>query len=140
MASVSSIISDIRREYQALKQAFQASATRLDLSTSKLNFSTKENACVYQDAYGSFNYSENERVVVTLNCDSGANTLANLEITTDGLSLPVVRRIPYSGGARWIVSSAPNVDLTTYGWKTTNYQFTVNSMVKGTLSAKMIWE
>lgn len=136
--SISKIIATLRREYHALKQAFEKNATQITLITKKLSYSSARNACSWSGQGFSFNYDDNERIVVTFSTNSGANTLAKLEISGDYTILPQVRRVPYSGGARWIVANAPR---TSGGnWQTTSYNFTVQSLVNGTLSAKMIWE
>lgn len=135
--TVSQIIANLRREYHALKQAFQASATKINLVTKTIQFSTSRNACNYNGDGINFNYDDNERVVVTLQTTSGANTLANLEIS-DNYGPPIVRRVPYSGGARWIVTNAPR--QSGGNWAPTTYNFTVQTLINGTLSAKMIWD
>ncbi len=136
--TVSQSIANLRREYHALKQAFQASATKINLITKTAQFSTSKNACNYNGGGINFNYNDNERVVVTLATASGANTLANLEISGNYEQPPIVRRVPYSGGARWIVSNAPR--QSDGNWAATTYNFTVQTLINGTLSAKMIWD
>lgn len=128
---------NIRRELQAQKSAFERGASTLNLYTKTLTYSTKKNACRWQDSGSTFNYEDNERVIVTLTTTSGANTLAKLELTGNYSTLPMVRRVPYSGGARWIVATSPRYSG---GWQPTDYTFTVQTLVNGTLSAKMYWE
>lgn len=135
---ISQIISSLRREFHALKQAYQATATKVNLVTLPLNYSTKRNACNYAGGGINFNYDDNERVVITLTTAAGVNTLANLEISGNYDQPPIIRRVPYSGGARWIVSNAPK--QSGGNWTATNYQFAVQTLVNGALSAKMIWE
>lgn len=132
------ILSKLRREYWALKMAFEANATTVRLTTKTLTFTTSKNACHYASSGTNFDYEDNERVVLTLDTPSGANTIAKLEITGDYTELPIVRRIPYSGGARWIISNAPR--MVGGAWATTQYEFTVQTLINGTLSAKMIWD
>lgn len=136
--TVSQIIANLRREYHALKQAFQASTTKINLMTKTLQFSTSKNTCNYSGGGISFNYEDNERVIVTLTTASGVNTLANLEISGNYDQPPVVRRVPYSGGARWVVSNAPR--QSGGNWAPTTYNFTVQTLINGTLTAKMIWD
>lgn len=136
--TISQIVSNLRREFHALKQAYQATATKVNLITKTASFSTKRNACNYSGEGISFGYEDNERVVVTLETASGANTLANLEISGNYAQPPVFRRVPYAGGARWIVSNAPR--QSGGSWASTTYQFNVQTLVSGTLSAKMMWE
>lgn len=137
--TVSQIIKNLRREYHALKQAFEANATQINLITRTTSFATKKNECYWDDPNAaSYDYTGNERTIVTFDTTSGANTIAKLEISGDYVNLPEVRRMPYTGGARWVVSTAPEH----FGsdWEATHYQFTVQSLVDGSLSAKMIWE
>lgn len=124
----------LRIEANALKQAFMASATQINLITKNLAYSTKKNLI----NQGGFTYEDQERVVVTYASTEGVNTLAKLEITGDYDTVPIVRRVPYSGGARWVVSNAPKMGIG--GWQATNYTFTVQAVVNGTITAKMIWE
>lgn len=138
LRTLSNIIHELRREYQEQKVAFERSATQFNLFTKTLNFATSANICRYSEGGISFDYEDNERVVVTLSTSSGANTLAKLEISGDFSTPPIVRRVPYSGGARWIVSNTPR-DLRG-SWAATNYTFVVQTLVNGTLSARMIWE
>ncbi len=138
--TVQAILKALRREYWALKMAFAATATTIPVTTKTLSFTTSENLCRYV-ASGSYDYyaEEMERVEVTLDTSSGANTFAKLELSGNATdAYPRVRRIPYSGGARWIVTNTPR---TSGGdWEATSYVFTVQTMVDGTLTAKMIWE
>lgn len=138
MKTISEIIKNLRQEYHALKVSFAASANNIPLVAKTLNFATSKNACRYSSGGIAFNYEDNERVVVTLDTSTGSNTLANLEISGDFTTPPVVRRVPYSGGARWIVMTAPK--YSGGNWTATNYHFQVLTLVNGTLSAKMIWE
>lgn len=129
------IIKRLRQEYNALKVAFQTAGSRLALSTRTLSFSTSRNSVTENG----FTYDDLERVVVTFEATSSANTLAKLELSGDYETLPIVRRVPYSGGARWVITTNSRVD-SSFNWATTTYRFTVHSLAPGTLSAKMIWE
>lgn len=126
-------IKDLRRELHALKAAFMASGTQINLFTKTLAYNTKENLVTE----GGFTYDDQERVVVTFDTTEGVNTLAKLEISGNYDMVPVVRRVPYNGGAKWVVSSTPRYSG---GWQATSYNFVVQSLVNGTVSAKMIWE
>ncbi len=133
----------IKRELQAQKIAFMRESSQLRLHTKTLAFSTKKNACRWEDTVYpdmSYDYEDAERVVVTLDTDSGVNTLATLELEGDYDEMPVIRRVPYLGGARWTVTTSPSYDWSDHTWRPTNYKFTVHSLVEGALSAEMIWE
>lgn len=125
-------LTKLENESKSLKAAFQQQATLLPVYTDSIDYTTTENLM-------SFNYGgtpatgkDPERVIVTFATDSGANTIAKLEITTDNDYLPIVRRVPYSGGARWYVTAGSKDEDS---WEATNYNFTVQSMINGTLSA-----
>lgn len=135
--STQQILSRLRREHKALKMAFEATATKVTLITKTLSFSTSKNACRQTSGGIGFDYEDNERVVLTLDTPSGANTIAKLEIDGNYTELPIVRRMPYSGGARWVISNAPR--YSGGAWASTTYNFTVQTLINGTLSAKMIW-
>lgn len=136
--TVSEIVRNLKRELAALKQTFRKSATSIPLYTKTLSYATSKNACRQVYSGTGFDYEDNERVVVTLNTSEGANTLAKLEIDGDYDIPPIIRRVPYSGGARWVVANAPR--YSSGGWAPTHYNFTVQTLVNGTLAAKMIWE
>lgn len=146
MANTSQRIQDIKRELRAQKMAFQRASNTLPLYTKTLTFNTKKNACHVEDLWypgSDYDYEGYERIVVTLDTTSGANTLANLEmsIKSNSSDFPLItRRVPYSGGARWIVMVDPNYIMLDRTWITTTIEFSVHSLVDGTLSAKMIWE
>lgn len=138
--TVQAILKALRREYWALKTAFSAPAINIPVITKTLNFTTSKNLCHYV-APGYYDYytEEIERVEVTLTTTSGANTFAKLELSGNATeAYPKIRRVPYSGGARWIVTNVPR--RSDGNWQATSYTFTVQTMVDGTLTAKMIWE
>lgn len=137
MITTQILLKQLRREYWALKMAFAATATSIKLTTKTLQFSTSKNACRQSGGGIAFDYEDNERVLLTLDTPSGANTLAKLEISGNYTELPIVRRVPYAGGAAWVVSNAPR--YASGSWAATTYNFTVQTLVNGTLSAKMIW-
>lgn len=136
---VQAILKTLRREYWALKTAFAATATNIPLTTKTIDFSTNQNRCHYVTSSYDFYGDEVERVVVTLTTKTGANTFAKLEISGNAAdAYPTVRRVPFQGGARWVVSNGPRYDGG--NWAPTNYTFTVHTMLDGELSAKMAWE
>ena len=143
MATTSAKLQQIKRELQAQKVAFSRASSQLPLYTKNLVYNTKKNACRATDLYPPYSYYDyegNERVVVTLNTPSGANTLATLEINGNYDTYPVVRRVPYSGGARWVVATSPRYNWDDHTWRTTTYNFTVQTLVDGVLTAAMFWE
>lgn len=135
MINVEIKLRNLQKEARALKATFEQAAGKLPLITKTLSFSTSRNAVTENG----FTYDDLERVVVTIATASGANTLAKLEVSGNYDTLPVVRRIPFSGGARWIVTTNARID-SSYNWTPTVYQFTVQTLTNGTLTAKMIWE
>lgn len=143
MATTSQRLSTIRRELQAQKATYRRASSTLQLYTKTLTFSTKKNACHFKDTNPpvfEYDYEDNERVVVTLTTPSGYNTMATLEITGDYEVMPVVKRVPFSGGVRWYVSTSPRYNWGDHTWLSTTYNFTVQTLVNGTLTAKMYWE
>jgi len=142
MTTTSKKLKDLRMEVQAQKIAFQRAATKLNLYTKTITFNTKKNACTWTETNPpfTFDYEDNERVVVTLTTPSGVNTLANLELVGNYDTLPTVERVPYSGGARWHVTTSPRYNWDDHTWLPTTYTFTVQTLVNGTLSAAMYWE
>lgn len=137
MATLSAEIARLRRECSALKQSFEVAGTTLPLTTESINFSTSENKCRRSGGGLDYESAELERIVVTLTTTSGVNTIAKLEVACSG-DTPNVRRVPYSGGARWIVSGAPPLDNNS-NWHSTAYTFVAQTLVAGTLTARMIW-
>lgn len=134
--SIEKQIADLWNESNALSVAYAQAAVKLPVITSNaVNHATTANTITIVPTGGSaINQSDPERVIVTFNTTSGANTTAKLEMTTDNTSLPIVRRLPYSGGAQWSVTALPKLDGT--GTRvTTNYVFTVQSLIAGTLSS-----
>ena len=158
-------IKQLEQEIKALKTSFEQSASMLTVYTEEISFQTSMNVTNFTNS-GSYNPLEwqtlvamnrtsdgtrfsIETVQVTFRCEAGINTFASLEIDKlngeeAGLRTISQRRIPYSGGARWLVTVAPNATLigTTgyYSWNPTQLKFAVQSAVKGTLEAKMIWQ
>lgn len=143
MATTSQRLGIIRRELQAQKAAFRRASTNLQLYTKTLTFQTSKNACHFKDTNPpvfEYDYEDNERVVVTLTTPSGYNTLATIEISGNYDVMPVVKRVPFTGGVRWYVSTSPRYNWDDHTWLPTTYNFTVQTLINGTLSAKMYWE
>lgn len=130
MATVESQLTTLETEAAALKAAFEQSATSLTVAFSgSITCATTAN----MDQYG--NYAD-ETVQVTLATTTGANTLATIELETDSTYLPIIRRVPYSGGARWRVTIMPKNGYYASNWTATNFTFYVHAFVSGELSAE----
>ena len=153
----------IGQEIEAISAAFAQNAATMEVFTSILDFTTSRNTTnwsnsqpynpnqwaplisMFEDSDG--NRFATETIIVTFDCDSGINIFANLEVdftdTSPGWAIVSCRRIPYSGGARWLVTTQPNFSGPgpgEYVWKPTKLKFAVQSAAPGTLSAKMIWQ
>lgn len=160
--SVQGQINKLEEEIKAIKASFEQSAAQMPMYSSEITFTTSMNMVRYTHPpinplewatlVSLPNIDQNtscgvEPIIVTFTCDKGINTFANLEIlvieSLDGLFVTTVRRIPYSGGARWLVTAQPNHEYKQDGyveWHPTKLKFVVKSAVTGTLGAKMIWE
>lgn len=140
MSSVEKMIRDNNAEADALKVAFEMSAMNIPVKTKELTFNTSKNeVSISMSGQPTYTYADYERTILTFNTDYGQNTLAQLELTTNGEYPPVVRRLAYSGGARWMIMGAPRFDGGG-DWVATTFNFTVHSAIEGTLSAKMVWQ
>lgn len=132
-------ITRIENEIDAQKATFEKTAYQMPVFTNSIEFKTSANKITMDQGAGPFSFDGNERVLVTFDTARGSNTLAVLEMTSDSILADLkVKRIPYSGGARWVVYDMPNYDDGTR--IDTHYTFTVQSAVDGTLGAKMIWQ
>ena len=133
------LLKNLRRELQALKTAYAAVATTIPLKTKNLTFTTSENVCHYHSGGTDYDYAAFERIVITLDTPEGVNTIAKLEFSIDSPFVLSVKRVPYNGGARWIVTGVPN-QQGGGAWAPSTYNFAVQTLVDGTLTAKMFWE
>lgn len=128
-------------EIEAQKAAYEKMAIQMPIFTKSINFTTSANPMnIRYPDNTNYSFDGNERVVVTFTTSRGSNTLATLELTSDAIKADLkIKRVPYSGGARWVVYDMPNYDG---GGNRidTHYSFTVQSAVDGTLGAKMIWQ
>lgn len=123
----------LESESKALKVASQRSASNLPIYTRSINFATSRNAITINTPGGTTTQNDPERVIVTYATTNGANTIAKLEMTNDNTNgIIVIHRIPYSGGARWSITNGSKDPVT---FTPTNYTFTVQSMIDGTLTA-----
>lgn len=137
-------IKALEQEIDAQKVAFEKMASQLPVFTETISFTTKRNEVtltpIDQPEYA-YTTDGNERVQVTFATESGANTIAVLEIDSDNEDTIdfVIERIPYAGGARWIITAVPRYD-SSWNRIDTHYTFRVHSIMEGTLEARMIWE
>ena len=160
--SVEQQIEKLNQEIKSVKTSFEQSANMMKIYTTEITFTTSMNRIVFSNAspYNPFDWVSlvslpkisatdncgNEPIVVTFDCEKGINTFATLEVKTanelQGLRNIQLRRLPYSGGSRWLVVSSPKV--TTHEqyntWEPSVLQFVVKSAVQGQLRAKMIWQ
>lgn len=127
-------------EINAMKATFEKTALQMPVFTHSIEFKTSANKITMNQSGSTFDFDGNERVQVTFDTARGSNTLAVLEMQSDGIKADLkVKRVPYTGGARWIVYDMPNYN--SGGNRIdTNYTFTVQSAVDGVLGAKMIWQ
>lgn len=158
-------IQALEQEVKALRTAFEQNASSMNLQTYKLEFTTSRNTTNWSNS-GAYNPLEwdpltsmpvdangnkigTETIEVTFNCSAGINTFANLEIdpidvSNDNWAIISSRRVPYSGGAQWLVAIKPNVAMIgntgKYQWSPSKLLFAVQSAAPGTLTARMIWE
>lgn len=140
MSSVEKMIRDNNAEADALKVAFEMSAMTIPVKTKELTFNTSKNeVSISMPGQPTYTYADYERTILTFTTDYGQNTIAQLELTTNGDQPPVVRRMAYSGGARWMIMGKPRFDGGG-NWQATTFNFTVQTAIEGTLSAKMVWQ
>jgi len=167
--STESEIQKLEREVEELKASFAQSASTMRTNTTMISFQTQANLCTkdgrnvsyptgqewtrvliemsFHDD-GSEIYYCTECVEVTFTSDNGTNVLATLEVNVLNVEYPNVRttRVPFNGGAKWILHIGPNVTSHSSGgtirywtWEPTRLQIAVQSNTTGRLEAKMIW-
>lgn len=160
-------VKELEEELKAIKTSFEQSAATMNVYTTEISFETLPNHIAWNgngnwepfkyswldsiagytsDLQGNHTGYGRERFVVTFNCNGGINTFASLELTPIGVNnIPIVwiKKVPYSGGARWIVLVWANGTYDEYGdytWKPNRFKIAVQSAMPGTLGAQMIWE
>lgn len=134
--SVEAWLSRLEKESDALKQTFLRSATSLKVITNTLTYQTVRNAITIVFSGGSNVFNDPERFIVTFDTFTGSNTIARLEMSTDQqYPFVKVRRLPYSGGARWSVVMNSR-DYAT--WTTTNCQISIHSLVDGSITVSEV--
>lgn len=161
--STESQLAKIEREIEAIRTAFSQNASSMTVYTSVLDFTTSRNTTNWSNT-GEYNplqweplvsmnrtasgdRFDTETIEVTFTCDAGINTFANLEIDftsiASGIAVVGVRRVPYAGGARWLVTVTPKSTRDGagyYTWQPSRLRFAVQSAVEGNLTARMIWQ
>lgn len=161
MTRVDSQLQKLEQEIEAIRTAFTQNASTMTIYTSTLDFTTSENITNWSNS-GSYNPLQweplvsmektaggdrfgSETIEVTFSCNAGINTFANLEIKfvdiKQGLAVVNCRRVPYSGGARWLVIVQPKSTMDGYGnytWQPSTLKFAVQSAAQGNLTARMI--
>lgn len=160
---VDSQLQKIEQEIESIRTAFSQNASSMTIYTSTLDFTTSRNTTNWSNssAYSPLEWEplismyrtsggdrfDTETIEVTFACTAGINTFANLEIDftsiASGLAVVSSRRVPYSGGARWIVTVRPNSTTDGSGydvWVPSRLRLAVQSAVQGNLTARMIWQ
>lgn len=138
MADIEQQIANLETEGKNLDVAYARTATNIPIYPKKASYSTAANMITMTYPGGSSQVPSNERTLVTFNTDTGANTIAELEVNVLNPSQtagtwPIIRRIPFSGGAQWIVMVNPNFDAN-FNRQPTNLDFLVVSMMPGTIT------
>lgn len=139
MANIEKQIADLESEGKNLDVAYVRTAANIPIYTKNASYSTAANIITMTyPGGGSSSFPDNERTLITFSTNTGANTIAELEVNvlnpnpTAGV-WPIVRRIPFSGGAQWIVVVNPNIDAN-FNRQPTNLGFMVVSMIPGTMT------
>lgn len=127
-------LAKLEAENKALKQVFDRAATSMTVYTKSVSITTTKNSItITTPGSPPSTLEDQERLIVTFNTLTGANTIAKLEISCSSTYIPIKRLRPYSGGAQWMVTNSPNRDGS-FNWISTTYTFTVQSFLDGTLS------
>ena len=139
MDSVEKQVTALEEEMKAIKTTFAMASTSLSVYVANLTFTTTPDQVTITGPDAATYWGE-ERVVLTFDTIGGVNAIAALEFSgsyNSGVIYrpPVVRRVPYTGGARWVIETWPSGDGTGV-----TFNFTVCSSAEGTLTAEMIWQ
>lgn len=156
----------LERELKAIKTSFEQSAATMKIYKTQIRFSTSPNqvrwnsnghweplkyepldslAGLTSDSSGNYTGYGHERIVVTFDSEKGQNTFASLELNLIDFRNWIVwpKRVPYSGGARWVVDLHPNVyqdEQYVWHWKPNILDIAIESSFPGVVGAKMIWD
>ena len=160
-------LTKLEEEVKAIKASFEQTASMMKVYTASTDFSTSPNIVswngnghweplkypwldslsgISHDASGTYTGYGRERVLVTFDCDGRTNTFASLEIDLVDANGSAVwcKRVPYAGGAQWVVLFHANEERDGQGqwvaWKPTVLKLAVQSAIPGTLGVKMIWQ
>lgn len=156
-------VQKIEEEIKEIKSSFEHNANSMQVYTSKLVFTTSKNVTNWSNsgAYSPLEWEplismfgesngdkfDHETIELTFDCAYGINTFANLEMrfvsVSSGFVVATTRRVPYSGGARWLIIVQPKAtsdSLGYYTWYPSTIEFAVQSAAQGTLRAKMLWQ
>jgi hypothetical protein len=135
MRSIEAWLNKLENESKALKTAFVQSATSLRVFTDETNFTTAKNTITVVVGGQTYYHDNQERVLVTFDTNNGADTLAKIELTCSQEYLPAVRRVPYSGGARFMITNVADQDASG-NWRATTYRIVIQSFVEGKVRAE----
>lgn len=132
---VESWLSQLERESDALKQSFQQSATSVNFIMQEISYTTQRNPLTITNQWGTNTTNGPERTIITFSTSSGANTVVKIEMTSSQTLAPLVRMVPKSGGAQFMITNNPDTD-SGGNWRATNYTFRVYSFIDGSLSVR----
>ena len=160
--SVENQVERLEQESEALKVSYEQSASELSLYTYETVFSTTMNGitCTLPSSYDpevwwlppakldSDTRIGDELVEVTFDSDEGINPFAMLEMedasANERNDFITTTRVPYNGGARWIVELSPSIEPVGstgyYSWKPNVIRFVVKSFARGRIGVKMAWD
>lgn len=122
---IESWLKRLEAESASLDRAYMRSARHLPMHHLQASYTCND----HSNSPSSYPY--NKRLLVTLNTNTGINTLAMLGVNSSDvdLKLHVMRKV-YNGGAQWVI-----VYATPQGRNVT-FNFTVDTLVKGTLDVR----
>lgn len=159
--SVENQIERLEQESEALKVSYEQSASDLSLYTYETTFSTTMNrvVCTYPPTYHPADWYlptprldydtrlGDEFVEITFDSEEGINPFAMLEMVNTNAEerdIIITKRVPYDGGARWVVELSPNItpvgETGYYSWEPNVMRFVVRSFVRGRIGVKMLWD
>lgn len=144
MENIEKLLRALENEISAQKAALEMSAVTIPTVTKTASIQTTQNhiSADFTDPSGEhYSYTMNaaERIEVTFDTARGSNTIATLGVNANYPdAAPRIQRVPYTGGARWIVTGQPHVDTSSgqVVWSPTTYDFSVTSMLDGILSVR----
>ena len=120
-------LKELEDEIAALKQSFQRSPYQLDIytTTKTVAMGTDTIKTTNSRVLGNSEITIGRGISVTYQTTSGANTIAKIS--------PKGRRVPYNGGAKWII--VPDYNKTAYrplpSEDTSSFTITVSAVLPG---------